>query len=88
MLKVVKVRWLRSDAQGGQHEMVKWSRLEAQACQMVKMVKVGWSKPRPYSQGQRIKMIKLVKVVKVVMLRWWGWSRIRWPRWSRSRWSS
>ena len=46
MLKVVKVRWSRSDAQGGQCEMVKWSRSEAQDGQMVKMVKVGWSKPR------------------------------------------
>lgn len=46
MLKVVKVRWSRSDAQGGQREMVKWSRSEAQAGQMVKMVKVRWSKPR------------------------------------------
>ena len=49
--------------------MVKWSRLEAQAGQMVKMVKVGWSKLRSDNQGQ---IVKMVKVVKVVMLKWWG----------------
>ena len=76
MLKVVKVRWLRSDAQGGQREVVKWSRSEAQAGEMVKMVKVRWSKPRSDSEGQ---IVRMVKVVKVVMLKWWGWLRIRWP---------
>ena len=81
MLKVVKVRWSRLDAQGGQREMVKLSRSEAQAGQMVKMVKVRWSKLRSDSQVQ---IVKMVKVVKVVMLRWWGWSRIRWPRCSMS----
>lgn len=71
MLKVVKVRWSRSDAQGCQCEMVKWSGLEAQASQMVK---VRWSKPRLDSQGQMVKMVKSVKFVR--------WSR--WLRWSCS----
>ena len=44
--------------------MVKWPRSEAQAGQMVKMVKVGWSKPRSDSQGQMVKMVKSVKVIR------------------------
>ena len=50
---------------------VRWSNGQGQR---LKMVKVGWSKPRSDSQGQ---IVKMVKVVKVGMLRWWGWSRIR-----------
>ena len=44
------MRLSRLDAQGGQCEMVKWSRSEARAGQMVKIVKVRWSKPRSNSQ--------------------------------------